>query len=442
MRNFRGLCLQYRHIYMSVRRVALYRLAVCMLLLFMVACGAGVPAPTQPTSEPGGSVTLLLWHGWAGADRLTLGRLVDRFNRMHPEGRVSLQAVPLATFVGDLRSAAITGSGPHMALIPNTWVGALATENILLPLDDDLSQAEQQELLPVTLSGAKARSTDGTQRLYSLPIRFDTLALYYNTANLLSPPADTATMINSARGLSDARATPPIWGMALNLSLDNTIGYLYAFGGRIFDDNGQLVLADSSRAPAEQWLTWLNGLNTDQQMLVRVDSGIAVDRELKNGHALMTFDWSHQIGIYRNLWGDHLGVAPLPRLSETDQPPRGYVRSDVLAVNNRVSAAERHAAIAFLRYMVSDEVQMILVQNDIQPVRRNLVLDGDTPQFRAARAFRTQADQGLPMPNNANRLIVEQELRFMERQVLLGLASPADALTEADRRLRQRLVIP
>jgi len=24
----------------------------------------------------------------------------------------------------------------------------------------------------------------------------------------------------------------------------------------------------------------------------------------------MTFDWAHQLGFYRSLWSDHLGVAP------------------------------------------------------------------------------------------------------------------------------------
>jgi hypothetical protein len=43
------------------------------------------------------------------------------------------------------------------------------------------------------------------------------------------------------------------------------------------------------------------------------------------------------------------------------------------------------------------------------------------------------------MPNGAERGLIEQELRLMLQQVLSGLATPADAVADADRRLRERL---
>lgn len=422
-------------------------MAACLLMIVLSACAAtdtpaATPAPTATTSVSNRAVTLLLWHGWFGAKRQALNRLVDRFNEQHPEGRVLLQPMPLATMGADLRSAAATGSGPHLVLIPNSWVGGLADGNVLRPLDDLIPPSEQRALLPVTISGAQSRDRQGVQHLYGLPISFDTLALYYNTANILASPGDTTTLINSAHGLSDPSATPPVWGLALNLSLDNTIGYLYAFGGRVFDDNGALVLAGSGRAGAEKWLNWLIKLNSDQQMLTHADSSIQVDRELKNGSVLMTFDWSHQIAVYRSLWHERMGVAPLPRLSETNQPPRPYVASDLLAINDRVGPAEQQAAVAFMRFMISPDAQRELLAADAQPARGDLALDGDNPQLAAARAFRAQAGQAWPMPNNATRDIVWQELKLMQQRVLLGLATPADAVTEADGQLRAKLDLP
>jgi ABC-type glycerol-3-phosphate transport system substrate-binding protein len=246
-------------------------------------------------------------------------------------------------------------------------------------------------------------------------------------------------MIAVGRGLSDPEAQPPIWGLALNLSYDNTIGYLYAFDGRVFDDDGRVALGREGRAGAEQWLAWLTQLHTDPRILARSDSSILVDRELKDGRAIMTFDWAHQIGIYRELWGDQLGLAPLPRLSETGQMPRPYVRTDILAINSLVGASERDAAVRFLRFMIGEEAQAALLQSDMQPASRTLALTGGSPQIAAAQVFRTQAEQGLPMPNANTRAFVEQEIRRMQRQALLGLATPADAVAEADRRLRERL---
>jgi ABC-type glycerol-3-phosphate transport system substrate-binding protein len=119
--------------------------------------------------------------------------------------------------------------------------------------------------------------------------------------------------------------------------------------------------------------------------------------------------------------------------------PRPYVRTDVLAINSLVGASERDAAVRFLRFMIGEEAQAALIQSDMQPASRALALTGDSPQIAAAQVFRAQAEQGLPMPNANTRAFVEQEIRRMQRQALLGLATPADAVAEADRRLRERL---
>lgn len=429
---------------MIARRTIVRGVAVCLLIVLLSACtttAAPTPTPPSATAAPAASngLTLLLWHGWYGTKLQSLTRLVDRFNEQHPDGRVLLQAMPLANFERDVRAGALAGGGPHMVLIPNSWLGGLAGAGILRPLDDAITPAEQRALLPVTIAGSQARDSSGDQRLYALPISYDTLALYYNTANILATPADTTALINSAHGLSAPSATPPMWGLALNLSLDSTLGYLYAFGGRIFDDQGQLALGEAGRAGTEQWLSWLLKLNADQQLLTRADSSIQVDRELKNNHVLMTFDWAHQAATYRSLWGDHMGVAPLPRLSETDQPPRPYVVSDVLAINGRASVAERRAALEFLRFMISADAQRELLTSGVQPARADLPLDGDGPILAAARAFRQQAAQSLPMPNDATRDIVWQELKLMQQHVLSGLATPHDAVSETDSRLREKL---
>ncbi len=420
-----------------------YLVAILLIAALLAGCESrGAPdissAPTNVANAPSVG-PLLLWHGWSGSDRQALGRLVEQYNRQQSDGRIVLQSVPLASFAAELRASVAAGSGPHLILIPNTWIGGLAEAGVLLPLDDLMPAQEIDALLPVTLASAQADDVAGTVRLYGVPVRFDTLALYYNAANLTEPPADTATMLAIGRGLSDPEAQPPIWGLALNLSHDNMIGYLYAFDGRIFDGDGRVALGTTGRAGAEQWLSWLIELQNDARILARSESSILVDRELKDRRAIMTFDWAHQMSVYRGLWGEQIGLAPLPRLSETGQAPRPYVRTDVLAINSLAGVNERVAAARFIRFMISEEAQTILLQSDMQPSSRHLALTGDSLQEIAARVFRIQAEQGLPMPNSSARAFVEQEIKRMQRQALLGLTTPADAVTEADRRLRERL---
>lgn len=414
------------------------------LLLVLAGCSAGAAPPAAtPTAPALAGGTLVLWNGWPASARQPLSRLVDRFNQQHPDGRIILQSIPLASFESDLRAALAAGGGPHIVLMPNSWVGSLAEQNALLPLDDLVPAAERQALLPSALGGAQARGPDGTARLYGLPISIDTLALFYDKRNLLRPPDDTDTLISNARGLGDPSA--PRWGLAFNLSLDNTIGYLYAAGGRVFDDAGTLVLADAGRAGAERWLGWLKQLSDDRQLLARADGSIEIDRAVKGGRVLITFDWAHQLGFYRSLWGENMGVARLPRLAATNQPPQPYVRSDVLAINSRATAAERQAALAFLAFMVGPEAQADLLRGDVEPARADLQLDTlglDAGQQLAAEVFRDEARQGLPVPNGPARDLVRRELAQMQRQVLRGDASPADAVTDAATRLRDQIGTP
>lgn len=382
---------------------------------------------------------LVLWHAWPPEQQSVLGNLINQYNRSHPQIRVIAQSMPRASLSGDLQTAALAGGGPHMLLLPSHTLGALSDQ--LLPLDDLASKNDLDALLPVTVAGGKVKISSETSHQYGIPITFDTPVLYYNKANVLDAPADTERLLSAARGLTDISTQPQIWGLAYNLSLDTTLGYLYAFGGRIFDDSGNVVLGQAGRDGTERWLQWLLNLHQDGQMLAVTD-GIRVDGALKAQQALMTINWANQYGAYRVLWGDKLGVAPLPLLSATGAAPAAYVQSEVLSINGLVqSSEEQRAALDFASYLVSEAAQGELLRAGLQPARTSLSLDGT--DYEAARAFRSQAEQGIPMPNSTiDTTIVWPTLNQMLRAVLQQQLSPADAVSEADTRLRQSLNQP
>ena len=186
---------------LSARLATAQRLvAYVVILVMLAACAtattpAPVPESTALAAAPSGG-TLVLWHGWSNAPRQALSRLVDQFNQRHPTGRISLQPVPLASFESDLRSALVAGGGPHIVLLPNSWVGGLAEKRCLARRSTTcVATGDQAPLLPAAIGGARAAGSDGKPHLYGLPISFDTLALYYNTSNVLTPPADTAALL-------------------------------------------------------------------------------------------------------------------------------------------------------------------------------------------------------------------------------------------------------
>lgn len=417
-------------------------------LLLALGTGCGTPAQLSTTPTPLSTAdnqrqaVLYLWHAWPAADQRVLGALIDQYNRATPQVQVIPLARPASALLNDLRQAAVEGSGPHLMLIQSHTLGLLSDEHLLHSLDTLITASERDLLLPTAVGGGQITTADGTH-VYGIPLTFDTLALFYNRANLAVAPADTDALVRTAHGLTDTSTQPPIWGMALNLSLDRTIPYLYAFGGRIFNEKGALILGDTGRTGTERWLQWLYDLRQDPQFLAQPD-GITVDNALMSQAALMTIDWASALPDYLSLWRDQVGVALLPRLSGEDQPPTPYVQSDLIAMNDRVTdPRDQQAAVAFIRYLLSEPVQRQLLLAGKQPVLRSLNLEGDSPELAAARIFREQALAGQPMPNS--RLMNEQVwevLDQMQRSVLRGLVTPLDAVTRADTTLRQRLGLP
>lgn len=417
---------------------------VVFLVILLAACGASSSVTTYPPPSndvPNGNqpIRLMLWHAWPSSDQPVLSRLIDRYNQTHPHIQVVLHAVPISSLTRELRTATLAGNGPHLIMLQNHTIGSLAQDGILLPLDNLIEPDERLGLLPATIRGAEVQMPDGTLRLYGLPITFDTLALYYHKAYLQTPPADIETMLSTAHRVTDS-TDQTHWGLAYTLSFDKTIGYLSAFGGYVFDTQGNLVLGEEGRAGTEQWLDWLLHLREDRKILAANDS-IMVDSSLKSQKAVMTIDWSHMLPVYQSLWGDNLGVATLPEVGSTGRAPQPYVQSTVISINARVvGRQEQQAAQDVVRYFVSADAQHVLLEAGEQPSLLSLSLEGTTAQLQAARIFRTQAQHGQPMPNNpVINGVVRNELERMQRTVLRGLATPTDAVTHADSALREHL---
>ncbi len=427
----------------QVQRILVLGLA----LLTLVACSAQStsPAPTPPPAPAGSRTILVLWHAWPRPEDRALAVAVERFNRTNPGIQVVLQSRQIASLRDDLASAVAEGGGPHMAIVPSHTLGGLAEEGALLPIDGLIAASEVDRLLPTAVGAAQVRGRDGAA-LYGLPLTFDTLALYYNRANFsAAPPADSEALLRVARGLTDTRSAPPVWGLAYNLSLDRTIGYLYAFGGRVFDETGAVVLGLDGRAGAEAWLNWLLALREDPGLLASMD-GVMVDNALRTQQTLMTIDWAHALRSYGALWPGNLGVAPLPRLASPNRAPQPYVQSDTLVLNARLGdGPERAAASAFARHLLSEPVQREFLRAGRQPVLLSLDLAADDPAVSAelraaAEVFRAQAQAGLPMPNSrATSEIVWPVLSDMHSSALRRLATPAQAVETADAILRARL---
>ncbi len=419
----------------------LFRLLLLGWLLAFTACAAS-PASVPPAQA--GRTVLRLWHAWPVTEGRVLQTLVEQFNQAHPQWQIIVQTRPAVSLPADLVTAVQEGGGPHLAIVQSHTLGTLVDAGVVRSLDDVIAAGELSSLLPAAVGSAQV-TVAGQPTLVGVPISFDTLALYYNRANVLQPPTTIEELLQTGRALTDRNRVPPVWGLAYNLSLDRTIGYLYAFGGRIFDEDGTLVLGDSGREGTERWLAWLGQLYRDEQLLAALD-GVVIDRVLQSRDAIMTIDWAHAQAEYRAIWNDQLGVMPLPRLGATDRFPQPYVQADVIVMNARLTdQAEQTAAQAFMRFMIEPSSQRVLLAVNRQPTQLALQLSDtdldDQIQLAAARAFRAQAQHSLPMPSDRfSNEFVWTTLADMHLSAVRGLLTPEQAVSQAAEILHSRFI--
>lgn len=418
----------------------------CLCAMIVVGCatqnssGAIQPTPALLSAQQP-PTTLIFWHTWSGSDQYVLGELVEHYNQIQTNTQIRLHAKPLASLSNDLVAATKAGEEPHLVLLQNHIIGRLVEDNILLPLDDLVEPSLYNTLLPAAVEGAKGTALDGKTHLYGLPLTFDTLALYYEGSGETDEQfASFENVLTRAYTLTDNATQPPLWGLAYTLSFDKTSPYLEAFGGQLFDANQDFILGKKGRAGTEQWLQWLQTLYHDKRILAVSDS-IEVNRALKAHHARMTIDWAHQLSHYQALWGKDMHVALLPIIQSLGKPAQPYVQSYVVTITAKVIQwQEQQATLDFLRFLLKEESQQILLEAGKQPVQLNLDLSEEHAREHYAHIFRKQALQGRPMPNN--RLfneIVRGEIERMQLVVLRGLKTPTDAISDAEASLREHI---
>jgi maltose-binding protein MalE len=406
--------------------------ALGLLLMALARCGNAAQLPTSAPTAPAtqGSpvpsaprITLTLWHGQNNAVNEILQRLLLDYQRNPAHSNIEIQIEDHgASLLDDYQKAVLAGGPPDIVLLnENRWIGGLADQKLILDLTSRLTESDQAGLQPAALEGARYQGG-----LYGLPLTLDLPVLYYNRASIVSetPLEDTTRWLELARGLS----TDQQQGLAYNLSLYFTQPYLPAWDGRIYNNAGEVVLGTESYTPTLNWLTWVHELSMDTTLLARDDNRL-INRAIQQNTALMTIDWARNLPAYRQVWGENVGVQPLPRLSQTGRAAQPLVRSSVLVINPRAAEAHQLAALDVMRFLVGADVQRQLRSQDLPSVRTDLPDDAQhSPIERAAEA-------GVAWPTDKRFNDSWAALAAMLHNVLNG-ASIDTVIGDTDRRLR------
>jgi ABC-type glycerol-3-phosphate transport system substrate-binding protein len=287
------------------------------LLLLLAALALAGCARTRADATRG-KVRLKVWSMWGGDEARVFEDVVAYYNKSHP--RVFLDNL---SSVGDDKSvrAIVAGAPPDLLTLREpAFLGAMAANDALLPLDDRFRQAGLQEAAYTHGALSQARYNG---RLYAIPYLLDCQVLLYNKdvfrAAGLDPEQPPRTLEELERDCRRITQRGPDGRLKrIGLRPPDAVMLLAIFGGGFLDAKTGQVTADNARnVEAAACYKRLMDAQGGNEAVEAFSQGFANDMGNYNpfflGQVGMIFggQWN-TYWVYRYHPSTHYGVAPLP----------------------------------------------------------------------------------------------------------------------------------
>lgn len=402
----------------------------CTAALLLAACSG------RSAKEKG---SVLKFPGSAlGAEGTLIARQLDRFMRLNPDIRVELQPSPddatqrHQLFVQWLNARA---GNPDILQLDVIWTAEFAAAGWILPL---------KRFAPVTAdffpSTIEANTWAG--ELYAIPWFVD-VGLLYRRTDLVPDEPKTLDQMTKAARTALARPGAPhygiVWQGARYEGLVTTfIEYLGAFGGRILDEQGRVVV---NRPEGVRALTFMRD-ELYGSRIAPLDVLTWHEEEVRfafqNGNAVFMRNWPYAFqqmsDTATSRVAGRFAVSPIPGA------PGGRSTTALggseLAINAYSEAPE--AAYRLIAYLTAPE-QMIERASAVGQYPTRPALYGD-PRLRAISVIpldhaKRAIESSTPRPVTPIYTEMSEILQIELHRALVRQAEPAAALNSAAKRI-------
>lgn len=404
------------------------RAPMVLLLAALVACGQEEDGVTVVTF-PGSAV---------GVEAELVRRQIERFVADRPGVRVEFQRMPDdATQRHQLYVQRLNARSddPDILQLDVIWTPEFAAAGWLHPLDR--FGPDTADFFPATV---RANTWGGT--LYAVPWFVDVGMLYWRTDLLDGPPATFDALVDAVRhGTSEAVPRGFVWQGARYEGLVTVfLEVLGGFGGAIMDETGEVVVDSPQAVRALEWMRSLVERRLSPREVLtwhEEETRFA----FQNGTAVLMRNWPY---AYTLMGGEgsrvagSFGVAPMP--AAPGGAPTTALGGSQLAISAHSDVPD--AAWELLDYLTAPEQMLERAEVAGQlPPRPSLF---DDPRLEAAIAVpadraREILESARPRPVTPIYSQLSELLQIELHRALVGQKSPAVALADAARRIRETI---
>ncbi len=348
-----------------------------------VAPASSTPTEEAPTPTPEITGTVTFWNGY-GADGEEISTFTNvvlpAFNALYPNITVEHQEIPY----DDLRQKLVTGLAggtlPDVLRADIIWVPEFADQGALLALDEEMADFDT---LTAGMFPGPVSTNKWADHYYGLPLDTNTRVLFYNQkvfadAGITTPPADIDALEANFATIK-SKLGPDTFGYAEGGTGPwNVLPWIWSFGGGITDD-GLTTATGTLNGPATvaaviRLKTWLDKGYMSSSIL---GGGVATSEQFGNDTAATILEGPWMPNVFKNQFPSlAYGYATVPAGT-------GGTSSVVGGENIVVFKAtqNKEAALAFTRFMVSEEAQLAMGKIGQMPVLQSLVGNSDLPDY-------------------------------------------------------------
>ena len=393
------------------------------------AAGLGAPAiAALLTARPGISLAqdtpadfsgaLTFWHGLGTEAKLLNEQIVPAFTKEYPNVKLNVLQVPFNELQNKYNTEASSGGGPDVLLGPSDWIGAYVEADVIKAVDDLAGDDFKDGYNSTAIEGVTF-----DDKIYGVPQNINGVALFYNKNLIPTPPASTDELLAMS---SEMSGTAGQYGFGLISNFYSNAGYLYGYGGHVFNDYGDVDLDTGETADV---LTLLQKIKGSAGVFTQADQG-AVESLFKEGKLGMMFNgpWFQQAAA-EAVGKDKIGVARLPTIADKDNAePKPFVGVQSLYINANDEDDQAKLAFEFARWMSTTGTQFLVDQAGQLPAS-TAVQPAEGDPFAAI--WLEQYAAGVPLPSNPKMSLVWTPAGDMITKVLEGQAKPDEAAKEA-----------
>lgn len=311
----------------------------------------------------------------------TIGK---QYEQMCPSVKIAFNTFPITETPEQLMGN-VTTNHADLMLIPNRWVMPLGLGDFLQPLNGLIDTQQLQSYHPDGVETMRFNN-----QLYGIPFTLMPQALYVNMS-IVSSPAQVLADLISQDNIGQVVAMP--------LSFVDTYWGVPAYGGRLFDEEGRVVLDPASMVA---WLQWMAEARTTASMVIDTDQATLRAR-FTTGAVAYLVDRPQALAHMEDALGADLRIVRLPTGPVADAAP--FLLTTGLVLSKSIPEEQTQLAIDFIAYATNSDNQTKLVnEGRLLPANISVPIDPSDPLF----SFAKEANANTSYPNLIQMAMVEQ----------------------------------